>query len=110
MGTSGKSNAVNLINDLSKKKLDIKNNIFLNHSQNDGYHLSKKIDPYFWQLRLRSGFLFSAFYQIPKNINKYYNNFFLDYMFCIFIITDFKTRRIPLTSVEREFLKELSKY
>mgnify|MGYP001230160592 CR=1 FL=1 len=106
MGTSSKSNAVNLINDLSKKKLDIKNNIFLNHSQNDGYYLSKKIDPYFWQLRLRSGFLFSAFYQIPRNINKYYNNFFLDYMFCIFIITDFKTRRIPLTSLEREFLKK----
>lgn len=106
MGTSGKSNAVNLINDLSKKKLDIKNNIFLNHSQNNGYYLSKKIDPYFWQLRLRSGFLFSAFYQIPRNINKYYNSFFLDYMFCIFVITDFKTRRIPLTTFEQEFLKK----
>ena len=106
MGTSSKSNAINLIKDLSEKKIDINNNDFLNHSKKDGYFLSKKIDPYFWQLRLRSGFLFSAFYQIPKNINKYYNNFFLDYMFCIFIITDFKTRRIQFTSQEKEFLKK----
>jgi hypothetical protein len=27
-------------------------------------------------------------------------------MLCIFIITDFKTRRIPLTSLEKEFLKK----
>lgn len=106
IGTSAKSNAVNLINELSQKRLDIKHNIFLNHSKKDGYYLSKKIDPYFWQLRLRSGFLFSAFYQIPKKINKYYNNFFLDYMFCIFVITDFKTRHIPLTNSEKKFLKK----
>ena len=33
---------VNLINELSQKRLDIKHNIFLNHSKKDGYYLSKK--------------------------------------------------------------------
>ena len=106
VGTSNKSNAVNLINDLDKKKLHIDNNNFINDSKKDGYFLSQRIDPYFWQLRLRSGFLFSAFYRLPKKINKLYGNTFIDYMLLIFLVCDSKNRRLPFTVEEKSFLEK----
>ena len=102
VGTSTKSVAYKLIMK-KKKNFDIKYNDFLKASEKDGFYLSKKISRYFWHSRLPSAFLFSSFFNIPKNKKK---NYFFDLLSLGMIGSDILDKKNLKNYEEKKFIKK----